>query len=91
MLLLDDFFICYVLRCILCLIVVFFVIMLFLRFIGNVLCFGLVYICLYFILTYCILELLIRLIIIDKICLELGICNRDGEGRGFYYVIICID
>lgn len=91
MLSLDDLFTCHALRCTLCLTAAFSVTMLLLRFTGNASCFGLAYTCLHFILTHCISELLIRLTITDKTCLELGICNRDGEGRGFYHVIICTD
>lgn len=84
MLSLDDLFTCHALRCTLCLTAAFSVTMLLLRFTGNASCFGLAYTCLHFILTHCKSELLIRLTITDKTCLELGICNRDGEGRGFY-------
>lgn len=75
----------------LCLTAAFSVTMLLLRFTGNASCFGLAYTCLHFILTHCKSELLIHLTITDKTCLELGNCNRDGEGRGFYHVIICTD
>lgn len=91
MLSLDNLFTCHALRCTLCLTAAFSVTMLLLRFTGNASCFGLAYTCLHFILTRCISELLIRLTITDKTCLELGICNRDGEGRGFYHVIIFTD
>lgn len=91
MLSLEDLFTCHALRCTLCLTAAFSVTMLLLRFTGNASCFGLAYTCLHFILTHCKSELLIRLTITDKTCLELGICNRDGEGRGFYHVIICTD
>lgn len=91
MLSLDDLFTCHALRCTLCLTAAFSVTMLLLRFTGNASCFGLAYTCLHFILTHCKSELLIHLTITDKTCLELGICNRDGEGRGFYHVIICTD